>query len=287
VKPIKVGNVRVSSIIERDGPWRAPNIMFPSATPAELADIMSFVPDFAYDRAKDLLVITYQTFVVRTPRCTALIDTCVGEHQRRPPPLLFDKKPWLDGFAAHGLKFEDIDYVFCTHLHVDHVGWNTRLQDGRLVPTFPNAKYVFSLREYEHWKQASEPNFAVVHEDCVKPIVQAGQALLVDDAYRLSDELSLVPTPGHSPGHVCIDLRSGGERALFTGDMMHHCAQVLAPDWSSCFCFDPKQSAQTRWKFFGEHVDTDTLVIPTHFPGTTAGHIKRFRQAFEFEFLAP
>jgi glyoxylase-like metal-dependent hydrolase (beta-lactamase superfamily II) len=284
MKPIKVGNVSVSSIIERDGPWRAPNIMFPSATPKELADIMSSVPDFTYDRAKDLLVITYQTFVVRTPRCTALIDTCVGEHQRRPPQLLFDKKPWLDGFAAHGLKFEDIDYVFCTHLHVDHVGWNTRLQDGRLVPTFPNAKYVFSRREYEHWKQATEPNFAAVHEDCVEPIVQCGQALLVDDVYRLSDELSLVPTPGHSPGHVCIDLRSGGERALFTGDMMHHCAQVLAPDWSSCFCFDPKKSAETRWKFFREHVDTETLVIPTHFPGTTAGHIKRFRSAFEFKF---
>jgi len=284
MKPIKVGNVSVSSIIERDGPWRAPNIMFPSATPKELADIMSSVPDFTYDRAKDLLVITYQTFVVRTPRCTALIDTCVGEHQRRPPQLLFDKKPWLDGFAAHGLKFEDIDYVFCTHLHVDHVGWNTRLQDGRLVPTFPNAKYVFSRREYEHWKQATEPNFAAVHEDCVEPIVQCGQALLVDDVYRLSDELSLVPTPGYSPGHVCIDLRSGGERALFTGDMMHHCAQVLAPDWSSCFCFDPKKSAETRWKFFREHVDTETLVIPTHFPGTTAGHIKRFRSAFEFKF---
>ena len=284
MKPIKVGNVSVSSIIERDGPWRAPNIMFPSATPKELADIMSSVPDFTYDRAKDLLVITYQTFVVRTPRCTALIDTCVGEHQRRPPQLLFDKKPWLDGFAAHGLKFEDIDYVFCTHLHVDHVGWNTRLQDGRLVPTFPNAKYVFSRREYEHWKQATEPNFAAVHEDCVEPIVQCGQALLVDDVYRLSDELSLVPTPGHSPGHVCIDLRSGGERALFTGDMMHHCAQVLAPDWSSCFCFDSKKSAETRWKFFREHVDTETLVIPTHFPGTTAGHIKRFRSAFEFKF---
>jgi glyoxylase-like metal-dependent hydrolase (beta-lactamase superfamily II) len=284
MKPIKVGNVSVSSIIERDGPWRAPNIMFPSATPKELIDIMPFVPDFTYDRAKDLLVITYQTFVVRTPRCTALIDTCVGEHQRRPPQLLFDKKPWLDGFAAHGLKFEDIDYVFCTHLHVDHVGWNTRLQDGRLVPTFPNAKYVFSRREYEHWKQATEPNFAAVHEDCVEPIVQGGQALLVDDAYRLSDELSLVPTPGHSPGHVCIDLRSGGERALFTGDMMHHCAQALAPDWSSCFCFDSKKSAETRWNFFREHVDTETLVIPTHFPGTTAGHIRRFRSAFEFKF---
>jgi glyoxylase-like metal-dependent hydrolase (beta-lactamase superfamily II) len=286
MKAIKVGDVSISSIIERDGPWRAPNVMFPSATPEALAEVMAAVPDFTYDRAKDLLVITYQTFVLRTPRATVLIDTCVGEHQRRPPQLLFDKKPWLDGFAQHGLRFEDVDYVFCTHLHVDHVGWNTRLTDGRLVPTFPNAKYVFSRREYEHWKQATDPGFVAVHEDCVEPIVQAGQALLVDDTYALSDELSLVPTPGHSPGHVCVDLKSRGERALFTGDMMHHCAQVIMPDWSSCFCFDAKQSAATRWKFFREHVDTDTLVIPTHFPGATAGRIRRRRDTFEFRFLA-
>lgn len=285
MKPVKIGNVSVSSIIEREGPWRAPSIMFPSATPAQLAEVMSLVPDFAYDRAKDLLCITYQTFVVRTPRATVLIDTCVGEHQRRPPQLLFDKKPWLDGFARHGLKFEDIDYVFCTHLHVDHVGWNTRLVDGRLKPTFPNAKYVFSKREYEHWKQEKEPGFAAIHEDCVQPIVDAGQALLVGDAYVLSDELSLVPTPGHSPGHVCVDLKSRGERALFTGDMMHHCAQVIAPDWSSCFCYDVKESAATRWKFFREHANTDTLVIPTHFPGNTAGHVAAFRDTFEFRFL--
>ena len=102
----------------------------------------------------------------------------------------------------------------------------------------------------------------------------------------LSDELSLVPTPGHSPGHVCIDLKSRGERALFTGDMMHHCAQVIQPDWSSCFCFDVKESAATRWKFFREHANTDTLVIPTHFPGTTAGRIAKARDTFEFKFLA-
>lgn len=285
MQPVKIGSVSISSIIERDGPWRAPHIMFPSATPQELKQVMPLAPDFAYDRVQDLLVITYQTFVLRTPRATVLIDTCVGEHQRRPPQLLFDKTPWLNGFAQHGLKFEDIDYVFCTHLHVDHVGWNTRLVDGRLVPTFPNAKYVFSKREFEHWKQATEPGFAAVHDDCVQPIVDAGQALLVEDTYVLSDELSLIPTPGHSPGHVCVNLASQGQRAIFTGDMMHHCAQVFRPDWSSCFCHDVKQSAETRWKFFREHVNSDTLIIPTHFPGTTAGHIKSHRETFEFQFL--
>jgi len=283
--PITIGAVRVSSIIERDGPWRAPAAMFPTATPAELAEVMPQVQDFAYDRAKDLLVITYQTLVVRTPNCTVLIDTCSGEHTRRPPQMLFDKTPWLDGFAREGLKFEDIDYVMCTHLHVDHVGWNTRLVDGRLVPTFPNAKYIFSRREYTHWKAEKEPGFMAIHEDCVEPIVQAGQAVLVDDDFRLNNELALMATPGHSPGHVCVDLTSQGQRALFTGDMMHHCAQVLRPDWSSCFCFDRAQSAATRHRIFSEFAGTDTVLIPTHFPAATAGHVVRQGSGYRYRFL--
>jgi len=216
MKRVKVGNVSVSSIIEREGPWRAPNTMFPSATPEKLAEVMSLVPDFAYDRAQDLLCITYQTFVLRTPRATVLIDTCVGEHQRRPPQLLFDKKPWLDGFAQQGLKFEDIDYVFCTHLHVDHVGWNTRLVDGRLTPTFPNAKYVFSRREYEHWKQATEPGFAAIHEDCVQPIVDAeGHVQPVAIRYRdVTGEHSDAPAYIGETSFMQSFWRVTGERAM-------------------------------------------------------------------------
>jgi glyoxylase-like metal-dependent hydrolase (beta-lactamase superfamily II) len=119
----------------------------------------------------------------------------------------------------------------------------------------------------------------------VAPIVAARQALLVDDAYVLNDELSLVPTPGHSPGHVCVSLRSRGERALFTGDMMHHCAQTIEPDWSSCFCYDRAASAATRRKVFAEFGDTGTLFIPTHFPGPTAGYVERRGQGWEFRFL--
>lgn len=285
MKPLSIGDVRISSIIERDGPWRAPGIMFPHASADEIARVMAQVPDFTYERAKDLLVITYQTFVVRTPRATVLIDTCVGEHQRRAPALLYSKQPWLDGFAQHGLKFEDIDYVFCTHLHVDHVGWNTRLHDGRLVPTFPNAKYVFSRREFEHWKTEPGESFQIVFEDCVAPIVAAGQALLVDDAYVLDDHLRLVPSPGHSPGHVCVQVQSNNERALFTGDMMHHCAQVIAPEFSTCFCTDGPASSVTRRRIFTEYGGGDTVFVPTHFPGSTAGYVERSGDTWRYRFV--
>ena len=283
--PITIGDVRISSIIERDGPWRSPGTMFPGITNDSLARGLAEVPDFTYDRARDLLVITFQSFVLRTPMATVLIETCSGEHRRRAPVFLYDKTPWLEGLARHGLTFADIDYVFCTHMHVDHVGWNTRLQDGRLVPTFPNAKYIFARREYDYWKDVREDEFRFIFEDCVAPVVAAGQALLVEDDYVLNDQLRLMASNGHSPGHVCIDLRSRGERALFTGDLMHHPVQCVAPDWSTCFCYDRAAAAASRKRVLTEHGGEGTLIIPTHFPGRTAGHAIRYKETWRFRFL--
>ena len=252
------------------------------------AHLRSLEP-IVYDAATDMLVITYQTFIVRTARHTILIDTCVGQDKpNRGPKLDFSKQPWLDGFAAEGLRFEDIDYVFCTHLHIDHCGWNTRLEGGRWVPTFPNAKYVFSRREYEFWdaetSKGADPPGDVWSDSCL-PIVEAGQALLVDDDYAHDDSIWLTPTPGHSPGHVCVNVASAGERALFTGDLVHHALQCLEPDWSSGFCWDPAQSAKSRRDVLESVTETGTVVIPTHFPGATAGHVRDEGQNFRFHFL--
>jgi glyoxylase-like metal-dependent hydrolase (beta-lactamase superfamily II) len=282
--PLVVGDVRVSAIVERAGPWRTPEVNFPDADPAALARVLELVPAFTYDRAANMLMITYQTFVLRTRTCTVLVDTCVGEHTRRMPHMLYDKTPWTAGFARHGLAFDAIDYVFCTHLHLDHVGWNTRLADGRLVPTFPRAKYVFSRREFEHWRDHADPGHRAVFEDCVAPIVAAGQALLVDDAYVLNDELALVPSPGHSPGHVCISLESRGEHALFAGDVMHHALQAIEPDWRTCFCWNREIGAASRRRLLADAARSGTLVIPAHFPAPTAGRIRPFGETWRFAF---
>ena len=178
--------------------------------------------------------------------------------------------------------------MFCTHLHVDHVGWNTRLQDGRWVPTFPNARYVFGRREYE-FAEAEQHNPGNPHgpafRDSVLPVMEAGSAVLVDDDHAIDDTLYLTPSPGHTPGHVCVNLASGGDKAIFTGDMMHHPVQCLEPDWSSRFCFDPVRSAATRRRVLGECADTGTLVLPAHFPSPTAGHVKSAGDAFRFDFV--
>ena len=290
MKPITVGDVDVRTIIEREGPWRRPDDFFPHIDADAMSARLAEQEPFLFDPPSGKLHCTYQSFLVRTPHHTVLIDTCTGEDKpdRWPEMYSFPQRLWLDNFNAAGVAVEDIDYVFCTHLHIDHIGWNTRLVDGRWVPTFPNAKYIFSRREFEHWKNAkgewSDHAGAPFH-DSVLPVVEAGQAVLVDDDHAIDDTLYLTPSPGHSPGHVCVNVASQGRRGLFTGDMMHHAVQCLEPDWSTRFCFDAALSAKTRWSVLSECADTDILVLPTHFPTPTAGRIATGGEAFRFEFV--
>jgi len=284
---IQLGDVSIASIIERDGPWRRPEDMFPDFDPDIGGQHLAELGPLVYDAASNRLVITYQTFVVRTPRHTILVDTCTGEDKGYPAPMDFPKQPWLDGFASLGLRFEDIDYVFCTHLHIDHCGWNTRLVDGRWVPTFPRAKYIFHKREYAAWEAADargeSPPGTVWRTNC-RPIVEAGQALLVDDDFALDDSAWLTPTPGHSPCHCCVNIRSRGMHAVVTGDMMHHALQCREPNWSTVFDWDKAMAARSRRQFLSDVADTGTLVLPVHFPAPTAGRVEADGERFRYRF---
>ena len=234
------------------------------------------------------MVITYQTFVVRTPKHTILVDTCTGEDKGYPAPMDFPKQPWLDGFHAAGLAFDKIDYVFCTHLHIDHCGWNTVLRDGRWVPTFPRAKYVFHKREYAAWEAATargdNPPGNVWRYNC-EPIVEAGQALLVDDDYTLDDTVWLTPTPGHAPCHCCVNIKSGGQRAVVTGDLMHHALQCREPDWSTIFDWDAKQAAVSRRKFLSEVAGTGHVRAADPFPVADDGTVEADGERFHYKFV--
>jgi glyoxylase-like metal-dependent hydrolase (beta-lactamase superfamily II) len=288
MQTLTIGDVTITSIIERDGPRRRPEDMFPNYD-ADIGKrhLAEFHP-VVFDAASGQMVITYQTFIVRTPRHTILVDTCTGEDKNYPPPFDFPKQPWLDGFHASGLRFEDVDFVFCTHLHIDHCGWNTVLRDGRWVPTFPRAKYVFHRREYAAWEEATKrgdnPPGNVWRFNC-EPVVAAGQALLVDDDYELDDTVWLTPTPGHSPCHCCVNIRSGGQRAVVTGDLMHHALQVREPDWFTIFDWDPVQGVQSRRRFLAEIAGTGAFVLPVHFPHPTAGLVEADRDRFRFDFV--
>ena len=178
--------------------------------------------------------------------------------------------------------------MFCTHLHIDHTGWNTVLRNGRWVPTFPKAKYIFHKGEYAFWeemtKKGANPPGNVWTYNC-RPIVEAGQALLVDDTYQLDDTFALTPTPGHSPHHCCVDIRSKGQHAVVTGDMMHHALQCWEPAWSTIFDTDKELAAKSRRSFLGTVADTATLVLPIHFPSPTVGRIAANGERFRYNFV--
>jgi glyoxylase-like metal-dependent hydrolase (beta-lactamase superfamily II) len=291
MRKLTIGDVTITSIIERDGPWRAPGQMFPNAPAEQIEATLRELEPETYDVASGKMVITYQTYVVRTPRHTILVDTCTGEDKGYPAPMDFPKQPWLDGLKAEGLSLDDIDYVMCTHLHIDHSGWNTVLRDGRWVPTFPRAKYVFHKREYAAWEASTKAGEtrpggggSVFTMNC-EPVVAAGQALLVDDDFSLDDCITIEPTPGHTPCHCCVHINSGGQHAVITGDLMHHALQIHRPSWSTMFCWDPIEAADSRTRFLASVADTDTKLLPIHFPNPSVGRVESNGDRFRWRYV--
>ena len=274
-----VGKVKITKIVELEtvGSTR---FILPLATNEEIQKSPWLIPHFATDEGR--LKMSIHSLVVETPTRRIVVDTGLGNDKqgRNVPTWNSRNTPFLETMTEAGFAPDSIDTVLCTHLHVDHVGWNTRLVGGEWVPTFVNARYVFGKTEYEHWRDHSiEPDRAAVFNDSVKPIITAGRADLVASDARLSDEITLIPTPGHSHGHMSILIQSDGERCLLTGDVAHHPCQMAHLDWSSTADSDPAQSAVTRRELFSRFADTPTLVIGGHF---NAGRIRRDGEAFKF-----
>ncbi|HVY14398.1 MAG TPA: MBL fold metallo-hydrolase [Rhodopila sp.] len=278
-----IGDVTVTKIVELEmtGGTR---FLLPQASKEAVLPIAWLRPHFA--DADGRLVMAIQTFVVETPDRRIVVDTCLGnDKQHRRIPHWNDRNgPFLQDLAAAGFPPDSIDTVLCTHLHVDHVGWNTKLENGRWVPTFPRARYLMGRAEHAHWTTVRDrPDMAHILADSVTPIVEAGLATFVETDAVLTPELTLVPTLGHTPGHVSVMIRSRGETALITGDFMHHPCQIAHPDWSTLADSDPEQGIATRRRMFAELADTPTLVIGTHFAGATAGRIVRDGDGYRLE----
>jgi len=279
---VSVGRLRVTAVVERAGPTR-PTWLLPDALPEAVDRHRAWLaPHFLDDKGRFLQSV--HSFVVRAPGLTALVDTCIGNDKDRGgrAPFHMLRTGFLDDLREAGVPPESVDLVICTHLHVDHVGWNTRLDDGRWVPTFPHARYLFARAEWEHWSAEREEGTARIMADSVKPVLDAGLAQLVDMDHRISDELSLEPTPGHTPGHVSVRLASDGAEAVITGDLMHHPVQVAEPGWSSHFDSDAEQARETRRAFCQRYGDRPVTVVGTHFHHPTAGRIVRHGETWRF-----
>ncbi len=282
---LKVGDLTIHRIIEQEGAFLPALDVLPGLTPELLAENRHWLAPKALDPS-DTLIFCFQSYVVRTPHHTILVDSCIGNDKPRPARPQWNMKTdhrFMKGLAAAGFRVEDIDFVMCTHLHVDHVGWNTRLENGRWVPTFPKARYVFSETEYKHWAGEHAKTPVAPFGDSVLPIMEAKRAELVRDDHQLGDHVRLMPTPGHTPGHVAIAFGRGRDDAVMPGDLMHSPLQARYPELSPRFDTDMAQSAKTRRSFLERYCDTSTLCCTAHFPSPSVGRIKRWDDGFRCE----
>ncbi|HEV3154026.1 MAG TPA: MBL fold metallo-hydrolase [Candidatus Baltobacteraceae bacterium] len=275
----QVGNVKITRIVEMDLP--VPATVIPQATPPELRKSPWLYPHFVSED-DTTLNLSVHALLIEAPGRRLVVDTCVGNDRPREitegRPLA---TPFLQHLAQAGWSRDNVDAVVCTHLHVDHVGWNTMLENGKWTPTFPKARYLIARREYDFWRTYDDEEQQTMLGDSIKPIVDAGLVQLVELDHVISPELRLMPSTGHTPGHVSVMIESKGERAAITGDMMHHPCQFAHPEWVFGDT-DSNAAVLTRSRLFAEWADHNVLVIGTHFPAPTAGYIVRDGAAFTF-----
>jgi len=273
VQSFAIGNIRLTKVVD-SLEATSPRFLYIDKQRSDFDPHLEWLQPHFLDTEKNIL-LSIHTFLVRTTHHTILIDTCIGNDKDAPafPQWTGRKGSYLQDLTAVGCAPEAVDYVFCTHMHIDHTGWNTRLQDGRWVPTFPNATYLFNKREWEHWQDAQDAMDQAVVRQNLLPIIEAGRVAWVDNAWGLDDEVTLVPTPGHTPGHCSVQLRSNGQTAMITGDMMVHPVQIAEPQWSQRADTDKALAIATRTRFINQHCDTDTLILGTHFNTPTGVYI--------------
>jgi glyoxylase-like metal-dependent hydrolase (beta-lactamase superfamily II) len=282
----QVADLIIQRVIEQETPYFPALELLPDLTPEMLAEHRPWLKEAKALDDNDVLILCFQSYVVKTPHHTILIDSCIGNDKPRAGRPNWHKKTddtYMRGLASAGVSVDDIDVVMCTHLHVDHVGWNTRLDNGRWVPTFPKARYVFGQREYDYWATQNAKAEVAPFADSVLPVVEAGRADLVVDDFALGDHVRIVPTPGHTPGHIAIAIGKGKDDAVFAGDLIHTPLQLRYPELSPKFDVDPTQAATTRRQFLERYCDTDTLCCAAHFPSPTVGKIRRMGNAFACE----
>jgi glyoxylase-like metal-dependent hydrolase (beta-lactamase superfamily II) len=268
----QVGEVKVTKIPESEVLWDATRLV-PRASPAAVLEHDWVLGPFA-DADSGNIRLSFHAFGLELGDEKIIVDTCGGNDKQRPgsPALHMQQTDFLDRLVEAGFAPEEVTAVVCTHLHVDHVGWNTMLDGDVWRPTFPNARYLFGETEWAHW--SVEPQtYGDVVGDSVRPVIEAGRAELVSSDLRLNDLVWLEPTPGHTPGHHSVRISSGGDDAVITGDVIHAAVQFEHPDWASAPDVDPVIAEQTRRSFMERYCDDHTLVLATHLGGPSCGHI--------------
>ena len=283
-----VDDMTIHRIVEQEHGYTPMFEFLPGLTQDRLDENLSWLAPGGYDAATGNVVLCYQSYVLQTPHHNILVDSCIGNDKNLPWRSAWTNKNdghWMQALAATGLGVGDIDFVMCSHLHGDHVGWNTRLENGRWVPTFPNARYLFSKKEYAYWIEIHKGTPLDEMTESVLPIIEAGRAELVSSDHALNDHIRLMPTPGHTTDHFAVCVGRGGDAAVFTGDLAHTPLQARYPELAMRIDFDPEQGVATRRSFFERYCDTKTLCCTMHFPSPSLGHIKRWGDGYRLDYL--
>lgn len=277
-----IGNIRVTRVLELP-PTAFDPAIFIQATRAEVLDRQDWLcPSFA-TREGDI-ILHFQAFIIEAGGKRIMVDPCIGNHKPRGHPLLDQlDNPFLERLERAGFPRESIDFVLCTHLHVDHCGWNTMLVDGEWVPTFPNARYLFARGEVEFAQSETEGDAPAIFADSVKPILDAGLADTVDPGHAIVEGVTLKSTPGHTPSHCSIILSSEGSEAIITGDVIHHPLQAALPEVSSNFCWNDETGIATRRKILAHAANTETLLLVAHFAGSSGVLVRPDGDAWRVE----
>lgn len=277
---LKLGRATATRIEESYEPNFDALKFFPDWDPAVVERHKDWLISNHYDKPSGSLKLSVHSWLLQVGGKTILIDTCVGNHKSRPhrPKWHLMETKYLERLAAAGVKPEQVDMVMCTHLHVDHVGWNTKLENGRWVPTFPNARYVFSKADYDHYLEidsdpATGPANAGSFRDSVLPVVEANLAQMIEGSARLDEHMSVTPAPGHTPGTIVINFESQGEKALFCGDVLHHALQVYHPEWNSFACAEGVGARQSRTAALENCAGSGARLMPCHFGAPFTCHI--------------
>jgi len=285
------GDVSVEKVIDMIDPFDAKRA-YPNENLSVAENYREWLEPHFFDFDLQAIILSFHSYIIRTPYHTILVDTCIGNHKTFGGIL--DKwnnrnGPFLDNLKKADITPEEVDYVMCTHLHADHVGWNTQLKDGRWVPTFPRAKYIFSKNDLDASQEraiSTNVNYiAPSYQESVLPIIESGQVTIVDTDFALDDALTILPTHGHTPGHYCIEVNAGGRKGIFTGDCLHNAIGIAHPEWTTTFCEDKAKANATRAALIDNLTDRDITLLPAHFAGPTAGRIASIKGSDRRKFL--
>ncbi len=278
----KIGDVEITRVVEVVSAVPG-SMLIPKATPENLVDLHSWLRPHFLDEDGNIL-LSIHAFAIRAGDARIVVDTCLGAGKDRPMPDWSNlQTSFLSDLESAGFAPDSVDRVVCTHLHFDHVGWNTVLEDGKWVPTFKNARYLVGEAEWSFWKDEDDPYAPEAKHDSILPVFEAGLVDLVETNHVVTDEVRLIPTPGHTPGHVSVEISSRGERAIITGDLFHHPLQMAHPDWEDLADVNGELAHRTRLAFLAGNADQPVLILGTHFNTPTGGRIVRDGGAYRFE----